>query len=894
MLTVGTRLGPYEIQDLLGSGGMGEVYRARDPRLGRDVAIKILPAAISSDSERLRRFEQEARATAALNHPNILAVYDIGTDSTATYVVSELLDGQTLRGILSESGALPLRKAIDYAVQIAKGLAAAHDKGIVHRDLKPENLFITSDGHAKILDFGLAKLLNPADGPSLSVLPTTPLPTNPGVILGTVGYMSPEQVRGRTVDHRSDIFSFGAVLYEMLSGRRAFAAESPAETMTAIVKNETAELSTNGRPIPPGVERIVARCLEKTPDARFQSPKDLAFALEAVSSSSQPTTSVASRSGMTTRERLAWGLAGVLAIASAAALAFAFTRPKPPEERVLRYTLPWPPKMTLPRGGNIDWIAVSPDGRRLALIARSATTSTIWLRDLDSSVLRMLPGTEGAISVFWSPDSQWLGYIGNGGSVLQKIAVSGGRPITLSDMPLFTASGGSWNQFGDIILGTVRGPILRVSDRGGEPTPASKNDSQKNELGHRWPQFLPDGRHFLFFVSGARELALGSLDEPGHSVIARTESRATYAPPGNLLYVRDGSLVRVSFDINALKVSGEPTAVADHVLNSTASGAASFSASTNGILTYLPGVGFTSGGWTGTGRLVWFSRMGDALGPVAEPGDYRNPRLSPDGKQLLVEKDDEGISDIWIFDLSRGAAAPGSPFTTAPLHGQQGVWSRDGSRIAFVVGQPGPATIYQKRSSGVGKEEVLVKVENGAAPNDWAPDERLLYHVGFAQPPTSLQLLEPDGHSRPVVSSKFVDIDGRFSPDGKWLAYVSTRSGHPEVYLQDFPNATQVKPISVGGGVQPLWRHDGKELFYLSLDGALMAVSLTLAGEPVITAPQKLFPTNIVAGGGVIGSGIHHQYDATADGQRFLVLTADETSESPVNVVVNWQEATQK
>jgi serine/threonine protein kinase len=866
---------------------MGEVYRARDPRLGREVAIKILPAAIGTDSERLRRFEQEARATAALNHPNILAVYDIGTDSTTAYVVSELLGGQTLRTILSDTGALPLRKGTDYAVQIAKGLAAAHDKGIVHRDLKPENLFITNDGHAKILDFGLAKLLTPAEGPSLSVLPTTPLPTDPGVVLGTVGYMSPEQVRGRVIDSRSDIFSFGTVLYEMLSGRRAFDAESPAETMTAIVKNEPAELSTHARPIPPGLERIVARCLEKTPEARFQSAKDLAFAMEAVSSSSQPTSAVAPRLRTATRERFAWGLAGVLAIATVSTFAFAFTRPAAPEERVLRYTLPWPAKTSFPRSGNLEPASLSPDGRRLALIVRTTIAPEIWVHDLDSTMSRKLPGTENVVSMFWSPDSQWIGFTSftaNGASTLQKISISGGPSTKLSQLPQVNVSGGSWNPNGDIILGSVTGPILRVSDRGGDPSPASAKDPQRNEFGHRWPQFLPDGRHFLFFVTGANDVALGSLDQPGHSVIVTAESHAVYSPPGFLLYTREGSLMKMPFDINTLKTSGTATPVTGLVSSSTGSGAARFSVSANGILSYV-----TSSG-SGTDRLVWFNRSGEPRAMVGDPGDYRNPRLSPDGKRLLVEKVGDGTTDIWLFDLSRGSTTTSSRFTIPPLRGQQGVWSPDGSRIAFSVGTPGPSTIYQKPTNGLGGEEPLVRSETGSGPNDWSSGG-LLYHVGVGQPPTSLMLHGKDGKPQSIVSSKSVDVDGRFSPDGKWLAYISTKSGRPEVYLQDFPNATREVQISSDGGLQPVWRRDGTELFYLAPDGALMAVSITLAPDPKLGAPKTLFQTNIVAGGTVVGAGVHHQYDVSPDGEQFLIVTGGDASETPINVIINWPAA---
>src|SRR5262249_39159243 len=432
------------------------------------------------------------------------------------------------------------------------------------------------------------------------------------------------------------------------------------------------------------------------------------------------------------------------------------------------YRLPCPVKRRLARSGTLEPVVISPDGRKLALIVRTTTTPEIWIRDLDSTLPRMLPGTENVVSLFWSSDSQWIGFTANGGGTVQKISVAGGRPIKLAELPQFTASGGSWNQFGDIILGSVTGAIVRIPDHGGEPSSASTKDPQKNEFGHRWPQFLPDGRHYLFFISGTNEISVGSLDQPDHSTITRAESRATYAEPGYLLFVREGSLTKMPFDLKTFKPTGAPTIVMDVVRTVTGSGAARFSTSTNNILAYVAPNG------SGTDRLVWFNRAGQPGTTVGDPGSYRNPRLSPDGRRLLVEKVSErvgdGTSDLWLYDLSRGGTVPSSRFTIAPLRGYQGDWGRDGSRIAFAVAKPGPATIYQKLTNGVGTEEPLVKSDVGAGPNDWSPDGGLLYHAGIGQPPTSLMLVGRNGKPHPIVSSKFVDVDGRFSPDGKWLA----------------------------------------------------------------------------------------------------------------------------
>jgi eukaryotic-like serine/threonine-protein kinase len=892
-LTAGSRLGAYEILSALGAGGMGEVYRARDPRLGRDVAIKILPPAASADLDRLRRFEQEARAAAALNHPNILAVYDIGSESATTYVVSELLNGQTLRDVLAETGALPARRAIDYGIQIAKGLAAAHDKSIVHRDLKPENLFVTADGRVKILDFGLAKLTEAAAAAgspaySASGLATAPPPTDPGVVLGTVGYMSPEQVRSRAVDHRSDIFSFGAVMYEMVSGRRAFVAESPAETMTAIVRSDPPELSTSGRAISPALDRVVSRCLEKSPEARFQSAKDLAFALEAVSTSSQLPIVEHTLAHVTARERLAWLLAGLFAVAAAAAAAAALmTRPTAVDRRVLRYTVSPPERIFLPPGANTD--TVSPDGRRIAFLARRDTPSSIWIRDLDSFAARVLPGTENAnTSPFWSPDSRFVGFFSSGARTLKKVDAAGGPPILLCDLPTgVVAAGGTWSAAGVILIGTISGSVYRVSDQGGVPTPVTAKDPARNETGHRGPQFLPDGRHFLFFASGPNEVNLASLDGPQRSVVLHADSRPTYVPSGRLLFVRQGTLLAQAFDTATFKVSGEAIPIAEGVLNSPATNTASFSASTD-VLVYRTGRA------TAADRLTWFTRSGQPAGTVGDPGDYRNPRLSPDGSQLVVEARKPGSPEIWIRGVNRGTS---TRLTVPPSSGQQPVWSPDGLRVVYSVGQPGPGTLTQKMASGIGGEEALLKLDGGGSPDDWTPDGRgLLYHTGVGVPPVSLMLLPLAGDRKPlpVVESSLVVIDGRFSPDGKWLAYVSTESGRPEVYLQNFPTATAKWPVSAAGGIQPVWRRDGRELFYIAADSTLMAVTLTLGSTPQIGAPHPLFQTRIAGGGTIVAGGVHHQYDVTADGQKFLVLTAGDTEDSPFNVVVNWQTALKK
>jgi hypothetical protein len=475
---------------------------------------------------------------------------------------------------------------------------------------------------------------------------------------------------------------------------------------------------------------------------------------------------------------------------------------------------------------------------------------------------------------------------------VKKVDASGGAPMPVCDLPTGPAAGGTWNSAGVILIGTVSGPIYLVSERGGVPTAVTRKDPVKNEFGHRSPQFLPDGRHFLFLASGPNEVNVGSLDEPQRAVVVRANSGAEFAPPGKLLFVRQGTLTAQAFDAVTFKVTGEPMTIAEGVLSSQATNTASFSASSR-ILVYRTGRA------TATQRLSWFTRSGQPAGTFGEPGDYQNPRLSPDGKRVAVEQRNAGSPgsgpvEIWIMDVDRGTS---TRLTVPPSSGQQPVWSPDGLYVVYAVGQPGPATLTRKLASGIGGEETLFTSNVGGAPDDWTSDGRgLLYHSGIGQPPVSLMLLPLAGDRKPVpvVESRLVAIDGRFSPDGKWLAYVSTESGRPAVYLQSFPATTAKWPVSAGGGIQPLWRRDGRELFYVAPDGMLMAVTMNLAGKPEIGMPHSLFQTRVAGGGTVVGGGVHHQYDVTADGQKFLVLTAGETDNSPFNVVVNWQAALNK
>ncbi|HJZ81541.1 MAG TPA: protein kinase, partial [Pyrinomonadaceae bacterium] len=798
-ISSGTKLGPYEILTPLGAGGMGEVYRARDIRLGRDVAVKVLPASLSADTDRLHRFEQEACAAGALNHPNILVIHHIDTHDGAPYIVSELLEGETLRKRMSGT-AMAQRRVIDYASQVAHGLAAAHEKGIVHRDLKPENVFITNDGRVKILDFGLAKLTQLDGSQSQTEIPTRRVDTNPGVIMGTVGYMSPEQVKGRQVDHRADIFSFGAILYEMLSGRRAFHGESPAETMSAILREDPPELSETNHNVSPALERLVNHCLEKNPEERFHSARDLAFALESLSgrtSLSDQTVTTPSWAPrlIKSRELIAWIVAGI-AVVALVALATRYFRGTPPDKRVLRLSIIPPEKTTL--SGVLQTMALSPDGRRMAFIASSGGKDLIWVRPLDSLSSTALSGTEGVVvpsGIFWSPDSRFIGFFSGG--KLKKIDASGGPAQTVCDVS--EARGGTWNRNGVILFSpAVNQPVYRVSAAGGNPTPITTLDQSQYETSHRWPQFLPDGNHFLYLARGKPEhtgVYLGSLGSKETRQILVSAVSALYAPPGFLLFMRNETLMAEPFDANELRLTGEPVPIAEPVAYNGGLGRGSFCASENGVLAYRSGTGQIN-------QPLWFDRGGKQIGSLGEAGLYFTLCFSPDEKRAAIDRIDPhtGTQDIWLFDLLRGIP---SRFTTDPANDWFPLWSPDGSTIVFSSSRDGVTNLYMKSASGVGGEEALLKSDQSKTADDWSTDGKfIVYESRSAQNKTDLWVLPMSGDRKPFpfLQTVFNEQQAQFSPDGKWIAYTSDESGSPEVYVQTFPASGGKWRISTNGG----------------------------------------------------------------------------------------------
>ena len=877
-----TIIGQYSVVSKIGEGGMGEVYRARDVKLGRDVAIKVLPAAFSEDSERLRRFEQEAQAAGALNHPNILVIFHIGTHDGAPYIVSELLEGETLRGRIA-GAALPQRKAIDYALQIARGLAAAHAKGIVHRDLKPENLFITNDGRVKILDFGLAKLTGASDGnQSQTEIPTRRVDTDPGVVMGTMGYMSPEQLRGRPADHRSDIFSFGAILYEMLSGKRAFRGESTADTMSAILREDPPDLSETNKTINPALERVVNHCLEKNPEERFHSASDLGFAIEALSGSagiSGSTTTVLSAlpaSRRMRRELLPWIAAGILLIVSIA-LATLYFRRTPVDERPTRFVIAMPEKAT-----DVSTPVVSPDGRSIAFVATSEGKGFLYIRQLDSLTPQRLAGTEDAAFPFWSPDGRYLGFVSN--KKLKKIEVTGGPPQTLCDAQ--SVGGGAWNRDGVIVFGLDSGGIQRVSAAGGTPTVVLKLDESRKETSQYWPSFLPDGRHFLYQSWNGRSedsaICVASLDGTDRKLLLKNDSNAAYAAPGYLLFARGTTLMAQSFDANKLQLSDESFPVAEQVTYNGGYSYSNFSVSETGVMVF----------WSGSisnRQLVWFDRTGKQLGLAGPPGDYNDLVLSPDEKRVAIQRIENAQSDIWLIDLTRGLP---SRFTFDTTEEDDPAWSADGNTLVFSSEREGSREVYRKVSSGAGNEDLLFKSTDGKNPTDCSPDGRFILFENYG-PKGGVDIwvlpLFGDGKAYPVLQTEFSESQGHFSPDGRWFAYTSDESGKNEVYVQSFPPSGGQWQVSTGGGAQPHWRRDGKELFYIAADRKLMAVEVSLTSTFGTSAPKALFQTQVVR------YGAPNRYVVTGDGQRFLVNSpVEEVSQTPITVVLNWTASLKK
>jgi serine/threonine protein kinase len=873
VIALGTRLGPYEILAPIGAGGMGEVYRARDTRLDRTVAVKVLPDHLASSPEVRQRFEREAKTISALSHPHICALYDVGNQDGVEYLVMEYLEGKTLSDRLVK-GPLPLEQLLRYGIEIADALDRAHRQGIVHRDLKPGNVMLTKSG-VKLLDFGLAKAMEaPSAGSGLTALPTAARHlTQEGTILGTFQYMAPEQLEGKEADARTDIFAFGAVLYEMATGRKAFEGASQASLIASIMGSQPAPISTVQPMTPPALDRVVRTCLAKDPEERWQSARDVASELkwvaEAGSQAGVPAPVVSRRRS---RERLAWILAAIFLLLAAAA-SFGYLRRAPAAREVVRLQLLPPEKTDFDSSDGP--VTISPDGRRVVFSSRESTgPARLWLRSLDSTEARKLDSGPDPYDPFWSPDSRFIAY--GSTNKLWKIDASGGPRQVIADM--VDGRGGSWSR-DNVILFAKSGAsqIYRVSAAGGEPVAVTTLDTVRGETGHWRPRFLPDGRHFLFLARSNQTrntgICVGSLDSKEIKRILPIDASPQFAPPGYLLYVRDRTLFAQKFDPDRLTLSGEPVAVAHDVEYVPTWGDAGFSVSENGVLTHQ------SGGRLDR-QLIWYDRSGKQLSVLGEPAEYRdNPRLSPDGRRVAVMRIDPEVrsGDIWLYDVARGT---GSRLTFDPSVEEHPVWSPDGSRLLYSSNRAGVGDIYQKSATGAGPEEAIFKDENFKSPLDWSRDGRfVIFRTSTPTTKSDLWILPMTGDRKPFpfANSAFIENEAAFSPDGKWIAYTSDESGKMEVYVQPFPQTGSKWQISTKGGITPRWRGDGKEIFYYEPAKGRKAVDIQTAPAFEAGVPKDLFASPLSGGS-----------DVSADGQRFLVNQPAESAPAPATVVLNW------
>ncbi|MEP7028742.1 MAG: protein kinase, partial [Candidatus Eisenbacteria bacterium] len=876
--------GPYEILSPLGAGGMGEVFRARDTRLQRDVAIKVVPDLLAGEPEVRARFEREARAASALNHPHICQVYDVGREGDVDYIVMELIEGESLAQRL-ERGAMPSAEVLRVSSQIADALDRAHRAGIVHRDLKPGNIMLTKQG-AKLVDFGLARptgLGGPGTG-SRAGTPSSPTISRPltaaGSIVGTFMYMAPEQLEGNEADARSDIWALGATMYEMATGLPAFEGKSQASLIASILSKEPRPISEVVPLSPPALERLVKACLAKEPDERVQTAHDVKLQLKWITEGgSQAGVPAPVSAQRRKREGLAWSLFGVTAVV-AVALAALLLQPKPKPNSVIFELIP--PHQV----GSVDLPRISPDGRRLAFNATDSTgAASIWVRSMNSLDAQRLPGTEGATRPFWSPDSRYLAFFSGG--KLRKIDTAGGPPQIICDAP--RGADGSWGAKNVILFdGTASDSVQRVSAGGGEPSGATVIDRAKHETFTAWPQFLPDGNHFLYlaYTGDERVLKVGSLDSKDVKSLGPVTSRTEYAL-GHLLFVRLGVLLAQPFDARAIKFTGDPFPVADGVEYDVI-GSARFSASTQGTLVYRAGGGGASG------RLVWVDRTGRRVGTIGASGFYADPMLSPDDTQLAVKLVTPGRADgdIWIWDLSRDL---GSRFTFASSGVENAVWSPDGSRIIYSQVRENANDLHIKPIGGAGTDSVLLANHGQNFADDWSSDGRYLSFIARS-PDTNRRwdifVMEFGDSTRviPVVTTPLNEYGTRFTPDGRWIAYTSWESGQSEVYLQAFPGPGSKARVSTHGGAEPMWRGDGRELYYLSPARELMAVSFEAGPMPHLGLPQKLFDTSVVT-----SSETRNRYCPTRDGQKFVLnITEGEAKVGATTVVLDWLGSLQK
>jgi Tol biopolymer transport system component len=884
-IAAGTRIGSYEVRSLLGAGGMGEVYRARDLQLGRDVAIKLLPPVFLSDPARLARFEREARVLAALNHSNIAAIYAVESIGVSRALVLELVEGPTLADRLKR-GPLRLEEALTIARQIAEGVGAAHELGIVHRDLKPANIKAPPSGLVKVLDFGLAKPgvggTGDEDTDALSKSPTLTVGgTQEGVLLGTAAYMSPEQARGQAVDKRADIWAFGCVLLEMLTARAAFTGATVTDILAAVIEREP-DWHTLPPSIPPAIRQLLRRCLEKDPQRRLRDLGDARLEIDdLLTESSLPV--AGTRDALWSRGRW-WISIGTAVFAVVTAVFVGMTmylRVGMEPLATMRLSVSTPGQIT-PQLSAV----ISPDGHQLAFVSTDPFGKTmLWVRELDTLQARALAGTERATFPFWSPDGGWLGFSADG--KLKRVPVAGGPVQTLADNAPRAA--GTWSQDGVILFTQRGGGIARVAAEGG-PTSTIVAPDPSRWWGLEWPQFLPDGRRFLFF-GAAREprykgVYVGALDSKETRLLLNSDFRALYAPPGYLLFMRDQALMAQPLDTKRIALIGTPTMLADGVWDAIGPGQVAASASRNGVLAYVN---------ASVDNKQWarVDRAGRFLGRVGPPDQYYGrPQISPDGTQIAVGRGRFGFEDVWLLDLVDGTPLR---FTFDRASDRSPTWSADARRIWFNSRRAADqrARLYEKDASGGGSDRLLFEIGDDLLIQDSTSDGRfIVYDVppwGEGKSHAGLWVLPLFGVRKPFpfLLSELAIGQAQVSQDGRWIAYTSNELGRDEIFVQSFPTAGSKRQVSVDGGVQPRWRKDGTELYFVAADQHLMAVPIKGQTSLVVGHPDVLFRSEILFQGAMAGSG-DITYDVMTNGRQFLVPTKPEGADPPITVVLNW------
>ena len=887
-LSPGTKLGPYEIIAPVGAGGMGEVYRARDTRLDRVVAIKVLPSQLAENPDARQRFDREARAISSLNHPNICTLHDVGQQDGISYLVMEYLEGETLADRLG-NGPLPIDQVLRYGAEICDGLERAHRSGVVHRDLKPGNIMLTKAG-AKLMDFGLAKSLvaSPAVSPSLTATLSTPMGSHPltaqGTVVGTFQYMAPEQVEGKDADARSDIFAFGAVLYEMATGKRAFEGKTAASAMAAVLERDPAPISAIQPAVPPALDRLVKTCLAKDPDDRWQTAHDVKLQLKQIAEAGSqasaqavlqtttptPVPALASKN----RSKLPWILAAILGIITASVVLMQYLAGSK-QLPLLRLEINPPPKSQFNvSGDNAGPAMISPDGRYVVFSASSSTGVQLYVRPLESLNAQKLPGTEAAMFPFWSPDSRSVAFFT--ADKLKRIDIDGSSSVTICDSTL--GRGGAWNQDGTIVAAlSYNTGLSRVSASGGAPVLITKVDNVKY-TSHRWPWFLPDGKHVIYVavnhtsaMSPDTGVFITSLDGSDNHLLFHSLSNAIYAA-GHLLYVRENSLLALPFDTSALKLTGEPQTLNENAQYDSGLWRSNLSVSTTGNMVYASGTA------TGSQSIAWYDRTGKALGTVGDPSTYFDLQLSPDNKQLAVTDGNTSAATIWVYDL---ATKLKSRLTFSPGAHRTPVWSPDGREIAFATNQQ--AAIAKKEVASGATDQILLSASEPQfqAVTDWSPDGRYLMYAQGSGIKLSLWVLPMNGDRKPFDYAPEGTFDGKFSPDMRWVAFQSNETGRPEVFVAPFPWTGAKWQVSTTGGTQPLWRADGKELCFFDFSG-IVAVEVNGSGASFqVGALKPLFPRLAL-------NGFSQEYSMTKDGQRFLAITPSEGGSQTLTLVQNW------